>query len=443
MLDIRLFRPPLGIAVLEQLDGLTYWEQAMLRSTGDAAVETPRGDTGETARGWARRMGRLGTESAFEVLARARALEAEGRSMVHLEIGEPDFATPAHIIDAALAAIAEGYTHYTPAGGIPAVREGIAAHYADRLGVDVSAGEVILTPGSKNILMFTAMAVVEEGDEVIVPDPAYPIYESIVRFIGGVPVPLPLREENGFCVDPDELRALVSPRTRMIVVNSPHNPTGGVIPEDVLAEVGRTAQEHDLLVLSDEIYSQIAYEAPVPSMLSIPGMKERTVLLDGLSKTYAMCGWRLGIGVAPSALIAQMEKLMINSSSCAAAFTQVAALEALRSPASPPAVREMVEQYRARRDLVVEGLNQIPGVSCRAPGGAFYAFANITGTGFDERELADRLLTEAGVAVLPGTAFGAMGRGYVRLSFAQAPEQLEEGVRRMGAFITGAARVPA
>jgi aspartate/methionine/tyrosine aminotransferase len=356
-------------------------------------------------------MQRLGTEGAFEVLARARRLEAEGRSVVHLEIGEPDFATPPHIIAAAEAAIEDGYTHYTPAGGLPEVREGVAAHYSRRTGTEVLPGEVILTPGSKNILLFALLALVEEGEEVILPDPGYPIYASLVSFIGARPVSLPLTEDTGFRFDPQVLRGLVTDKTRMIILNSPHHPTGGTLTADDLKAVAELAVEHDLWVLADEIYSQICYDGGVPSITGIPGMRERTILLDGLSKSYAMCGWRLGIGVAPAELIKKMETLMINSSSCATAFIQVATLTALESPESARSVQTMVDEYRRRRDALVDGLNALPGVRCHRPGGAFYVFPNITGTGYEEHELADRLLGEAGRAGVAGTPLGARGQG--------------------------------
>ena len=384
---------------------------------------------------WAARMQRLGTESAFETLARARRLEMTGRSVVHFEIGEPDFATPPHIIAAAEAAIEEGYTHYTPAGGIPEVRAGVAEHYSRRFQTEVSAEEVILTPGSKNVLLFAILATLEEGDEVIFPDPGYPIYRSLVEFVGARAVGLPLREETGFRFDSDELESLVSDRTRMVILNSPHNPTGGTLTEEDLTAVARLAVERDLWVLSDEIYSQIVYEGDAPSIATFPGMRERTVVLDGLSKAYAMCGWRLGIGIAPAEMIRMMETLMINSSSCATAFIQVATLTALDAPESATAVARMVSEYRRRRDLVVEGLNAIDGIRCQRPGGAFYVFPNITATGLSERELADRLLAEAGVAVLPGTGFGPAGSGFIRLSYAQSIPTLEEGLLRIRSYL--------
>ncbi|MDP9326122.1 MAG: pyridoxal phosphate-dependent aminotransferase [Candidatus Dormibacteraeota bacterium] len=382
-------------------------------------------------------MNQLGTESAFEVLARANRLEAEGRSILHLEIGEPDFATPPHIVAAAEAAIEDGYTHYTPSGGIPEVRKVVAEHYSRRMGQDVGADQVIMTPGSKNILMFAIMALINEGDEVILPDPGYPIYSSLVSFFGGVPVSLPLRQESEFRFDPDELASLVTERTRMVILNSPQNPTGGVLHEDDLKAVAQLAVERDLWVVSDEIYSQIAYEGPVPSITSLPGMLERTVIMDGLSKAYAMCGWRLGIGVAPAELIHGMETLMINSSSCATAFIQVATMTALEAPESEASVNRMLDEYRSRRDAVVDALNDIPGVHCHRPGGAFYVFPNITGTGLGERELADGLLGEAGVATLAGTAFGAMGKGFLRLSYAKDIPYLLEGVERIKEYVAG------
>ncbi|MFY9614782.1 MAG: pyridoxal phosphate-dependent aminotransferase [Candidatus Dormiibacterota bacterium] len=386
---------------------------------------------------WADRMAQLGTESAFEVLARANRLEAEGRSILHLEIGEPDFATPPHIVAAAEAAIEDGYTHYTPSGGIPEVRKVVAEHYSRRLGQEVAADQVIMTPGSKNILMFAIMALINEGDEVILPDPGYPIYSSLVSFFGGVPVSLPLREESDFRFEADELAALVTERTRMVILNSPQNPTGGILHEDDLKAVAELAVERDLWVVSDEIYSQIAYDGPVPSITSLPGMLERTVIMDGLSKAYAMCGWRLGIGVAPAELIRAMETLMINSSSCATAFIQVATMTALEAPESDASVNRMLDEYRSRRDAVVDALNGIPGIHCHRPGGAFYVFPNVTGTGLGERELADGLLGEAGVATLAGTAFGAMGKGFLRLSYAKDIPYLLEGVERIKEYVAG------
>jgi aspartate aminotransferase len=381
---------------------------------------------------FAERMDRLGTEGAFEVLARARRLEAAGRHIVHLEIGEPDFSTPDNITEAAMSAIGEGHTHYTPAGGIIEVRESVARFVGRRLGVECDPTEVVLVPGSKNILLFVLLACVEPGEEVIYPDPGYPVYASLVNFIGAAPVPVQLREERGFRMDLDELAALITPRTRLLILNSPQNPTGGVLTREDVEAVARLAIDHDLLVLSDEIYSQIVYGPEHVSVLSQPGMKERTVLMDGLSKAYAMCGWRLGYGVAPRELAATMETLMINSSSCAAAFTQMAAIEAFESPESEAAVERMVNEFRSRRDLVVAGLNAMPGVRCQVPQGAFYAFPNIEGTGIDAPALADDLLERAGVALLPGTAFGPAGSGFLRLAYTQSADDLRLGLERMG-----------
>jgi aspartate/methionine/tyrosine aminotransferase len=384
---------------------------------------------------FAERVGRLGTESAFEVLARARALEADGNHIVHLEIGEPDFATPDNVIEAAVSAMHHGYTHYTPAGGIAEVRAAVAGFVARRLEVEVEPREVVLVPGSKNVLHFTLLACVEPGDEVIVPDPGYPIYASLVEFTGAVPVRITLREDRDFRMDLEELASLVTPRTRLLIVNSPQNPTGGVLTAEDVDFIANLAQEHDLLVLSDEIYSQIIYGGVHHSLLSRPGMKERTVLMDGLSKTYAMCGWRLGYAVAPPELSRLMETLMINTSSCAAAFTQMAVIEALESAESAMAVERMVGEFRSRRDLVVDSLNAMPGVRCARPEGAFYAFPNIAATGFDERELARRLLDEAGVAVLAGSTFGPAGRGFIRVAYTQGEADLKLGMERIADFL--------
>src|SRR5712664_1340216 len=348
-------------------------------------------------------MSRLGTEGAFEVLARARRLEAEGKKVVHLEIGEPDFATPDNIIEAGISAMQNGYTHYTPASGILEAREAVAGFVSRTLKTEVDPGEVVLVPGSKNVLLFTLLACIEPGDEVVLPDPGYPAYASQVSFIGGVPKPVTLREESGFRMDLDELASLITPKTRMLIVNTPQNPTGGVLTEEDIKFVCDLAHKHDLLVVSDEIYSQLVYGFHHVSPLSHEGMRERTVLMDGLSKSYAMTGWRLGYAVAPRALAAKLDTLMINSSSCAAAFTQIAAIEALGSPESEHAVRRMVKVFEHRRDLVVNGLNEIPGVRCVLPQGAFYAFPDNEGTGVDEHDLSDWLLSEGGVAVLPGT----------------------------------------
>ena len=388
-----------------------------------------------TAIRFAERMSRLGTEGAFEVLARARRLEAQGKKIVHLEIGEPDFATPDNIIEAGISAMQHGYTHYTPASGIFEAREAVAGFVNRTLKTDVDPSEVVLVPGSKNVLLFTLLACIEPGDEVILPDPGYPAYASQVNFIGGVPKPVKLREETGFRMDLDELESLVTPKTKMLIVNTPQNPTGGVLTADDVKFVCDLAHKHDLLVVSDEIYSQLVYGFHHVSPLSHPGMRERTVLMDGLSKSYAMTGWRLGYAVAPKALAAKLDTLMINTSSCAAGFTQMAAIEALSAPESEHAVARMVKVFEHRRNLVVDAINTIPGMRCARPQGAFYAFPNIVGTGFDEHELADRLLGEAGVAVLPGTAFGDAGKGFIRLAYTQSEDELKLGLGRIEAFI--------
>ncbi len=384
---------------------------------------------------FAERMTRLGTEGAFEVLARARKLEAEGKKIVHLEIGEPDFSTPDNIIEAGISALQNGYTHYTPAGGIKEVREAVANFVSRMLKCEVDASEVVLVPGSKNVLLFTLLATIEPGDEVIMPDPGYPAYHSQVNFIGAVPRLVTLREETGFRMDLDELRSLLSPKTRMIILNTPQNPTGGVLTEEDIKTVCEIALEHDLMVVSDEIYSQLVYGFHHVSPMSQPGMRERTVLMDGLSKSYAMTGWRLGYAVAPKDLAVKLEQLMINSSSCAAGFTQMAAIEALSMPESEHAVHHMVKVFEHRRNLVVDGLNAIPGVRCKLPQGAFYAFPNIEDTGFNERDLASRLLNEAGVAVLPGTAFGEAGKGFIRLAYTQSEDELKLGLDRIREFV--------
>jgi aspartate/methionine/tyrosine aminotransferase len=380
-------------------------------------------------------MSKLGTEGAFVVLAKARRLEAEGKKIVHLEIGEPDFATPDNIVEAGISAMQNGYTHYTPASGIMEAREAVAGFVSRTLKTEVDPTEVVLVPGSKNVLLFTLLACIEPGDEVILPDPGYPAYESQVNFIGGVPKLVTLHEESGFRMDLDQLASLVTPKTRMLIINTPQNPTGGILTEEDVKFVCELAHKHDLLVVSDEIYSQLVYGFEHVSPMSQPGMRERTVLMDGLSKSYAMTGWRLGYAVAPKALAAKLDQLMINSSSCAAGFTQMAAIEALSAPESEHAVHRMVKVFQHRRDLVVDGLNAIPGIRCAKPQGSFYAFPNIQGTGFDERELADRLLTEAGVAVLPGTAFGAAGKGYIRLAYTQSEDELKLGLRFISDFI--------
>lgn len=380
-------------------------------------------------------MSRLGTEGAFEVLARARKLEAEGKRIVHLEIGEPDFATPDNIVEAAIGAMHNGFTHYTPASGIYEAREAVAGFVSRMLKTQVDPSEVVLVPGSKNVLLFTLLACIEPGDEVILPDPGYPAYASQVNFIGAVPKLVTLREDKEFRMDLDELASLVTPKTRMLIINTPQNPTGGVLTEEDVDFVCGLAEKHNLILVSDEIYSQLVYGFQHVSPMSRPGMRERTVLMDGLSKSYAMTGWRLGYAVAPRQLAAKLDTLMINSSSCAAAFTQIAAIEALTSPESEHAVHRMVKVFESRRNLVVDSLNAIPGVRCARPQGSFYAFPNVEGTGQGERELADRLLTEAGVAVLPGTAFGDAGKGFIRIAYTQSESELKLGLDRIKEFV--------
>jgi len=379
----------------------------------------------------ARRMRELGTETAFEVLAKARKLEARGRSIVHLEIGEPDFPTPPNIVEAAERAIRDGYTHYTPAAGILPAREAVADWIRRTYEVKVHPEQVVMVPGSKNVLLFTILALIDEGDEVILPDPGYPIYSSLVRLAGGTTVTVMLRERNQFRLDLEELKAKITPRTRLIIINSPHNPTGGVLSTRDLEQLAALAMAHDLHVLTDEVYGQITYDGHHASILSVPGMVDRTIYSDGLSKAYAMCGWRLGFAVAPAPLAQRFETSMINTSSCAAAFTQVAAIEALTSSESERAVQAMVAEFKRRRDVIVDLVNALPGVTCHRPLGAFYVFPNIQGTGMDERTLADQLLMDGGVAVLPGTSFGDAGKGYLRLSYATSTDQIEEGVRRI------------
>ncbi len=375
----------------------------------------------------------LGTESAFAVLAQARALEAKGRRVVHLEIGEPDFPTPAHIVAAAEQALEQGLTRYVPSAGILPLRQSVATHLAATGRLATSPDQVVITPGGKPVMFFTLLALCQAGDEVICPDPGFPMYASITAATGAVPVPLPLREENGFRLDPDELRSLVTPRTRVLVLNSPHNPCGSVLTAEQVEQVAQIALEHDLVVLSDEIYSSLGYDGPCPSVLSIEGMPERTVLLDGWSKTFSMTGWRLGYGVFPSDLVEPVTRLLVNSVSCVPEFVQRAGIAALEGPWD--AVVEMREEYRQRRNLVVQRLNRIDGLRCVQPSGAFYAFPNITRLGRSSDALADDLLDRAGIACLPGTAFGAHGEGFLRLSYATGREELETALAALAEYV--------
>jgi len=381
----------------------------------------------------AARMDRIGTETAFEAAARARALEATGRSVIHLEIGEPDFDTPANIREAAKRALDEGATHYTPTVGIPELRAAIAADATARKGFAVTPDRVVVTPGGKPIMFFAILALIGDGDEVIYPDPGFPIYESMANCVGGKAVPCPVRQENGFRLDPSELASLVTLRTRLVILNSPANPTGGVSTRDDLEQIAAVARDRDLVVLADEIYGRILYEGEHVSIASLPGMAERTIVLDGFSKTYAMTGWRLGYGIVPEALITPFSRLIVNSVSCTNAATQWAGVEALTGPQD--SVDAMVAEFRDRRDLVVDGLNSIPGVTCLRPAGAFYAFPNIAGTGLTGAELAEKLLKEGGVSVLAGTAFGHVGGDHLRLSYANSRPNLEEAIRRMRSVI--------
>ncbi len=378
-------------------------------------------------------MARLGTETAFEVLVRARALEAQGRDIIHLEIGEPDFDTPAHIVEAAKAALDEGWTHYGPTQGLPELRQAIAAYVSRTRGIEVNENHVCVVPGGKPIIFFPMLALLEPGDEVIYPNPSFPIYESMINFVGATPVPMPLIESRGFSFDLDLFRQKLTPRTRMVILNSPANPTGGVMPaEDIRAIAGMLA-ERDVLVLSDEIYSRMSYgKAPI-SIAACPGMQDKTIILDGFSKTYAMTGWRIGYGVMPAPLVAAVNKLMVNSNSCTASFTQRAAIAALNGTQEPS--ETMIAEFRSRRDRFVAELNSIPGFRCPLPEGAFYAFPNIEGTGWASKPLADALLDQVGVACLSGTAFGAFGEGYLRFSYANSMDNLLKAAARIRDFL--------
>jgi len=383
-------------------------------------------------------MNQIGVESAFEVLVRARELERQGKHVIHLEIGEPDFPTPAHIVEAAKRALDEGYTHYGPTQGLPELRESVARYISITRDIRVAPKHVSIVPGGKPIIFFPMLALIEPGDEVIYPNPGFPIYESMIRFTGGVPVPIPLIEERGFSFDLDLLRKRLSPKTKLLVLNSPQNPTGGVIPPEDIRAIADLVRDRDLMVLSDEIYSRIYYGEAPASIASLPGMLEKTIILDGFSKTYAMTGWRMGYGVMPEWLVDAVNKLMVNSNSCTATFTQRAGIAAIDGPQQP--VDAMVAEFRRRRDAFCAGLNQVPGFRCALPGGAFYAFANITGTGVGSKELADFLLYDAGVSCLNGGAFGQFGEGYIRFSYANSYENLMLAVERIKTAV--ASRLP-
>jgi aspartate aminotransferase len=381
----------------------------------------------------AERMSRLGTESAFEVLARARALEAQGRKIIHLEIGEPDFDTPAHIVDAAAEALRSGLTHYVPAPGLPEVREAVASWLSHTGRLETTPDRVIVTPGAKPIMWYLMLATCQEGDEVIYPDPGFPMYESIARFTGATAVPLPLREENGFRPDPDELASLVTPRTRLLVLNTPHNPCGAALTREDCEAIAEIAMRSDLLVLADEVYWAIRYDEGQVSVLDVEGMADRTILLDGWSKTYAMTGWRLGFGVFPPALVEPISRLVINSVSCTSAFSQHAAMAALTGPWEP--VAQMVAEFRRRRGVIVDGLNAIEGITCVQPCGAFYVFPSVKAFGIPSERIEAHLLDRAGVAALSGTAFGRYGQGYLRFSYANSVRAIRDAMEAVAAVL--------
>jgi aspartate aminotransferase len=378
-------------------------------------------------------MSRLGTETAFDVLVRARNLEAQGRHVVHLEIGEPDFDTPLHVREAAKQALDEGWTHYGPPQGFPELRQAIADHISATRGIPSHADQICVTPGGKPILFFSMMALVEPGDEVIFPNPGFPIYESMIHYLGAVPIPVPLMESRGFSFNLDLFKERLTNRTKLIILNSPQNPTGGVIPEEDLAAIASLIRERDVMVLSDEIYSQMSYGAPPVSITKFPGIAEKAILLDGFSKAYAMTGWRVGYGMMPVWIAQAVSRLMVNSNSCTASFSQRAAIAALRGPQD--FVKQMMAEFRCRRDAFVAGLNQIPGFRCALPEGAFYAFPNIDGTGWKSKELSEALLDHAGVACLSGPSFGSCGEGYLRFSYANSMANLAEAVDRIRRFL--------
>lgn len=375
-------------------------------------------------------MRELGTETAFEVLARAKDMEAAGRSIIHLEIGEPDMDTPEHIKEAAIRALRDGYTHYTPAAGIREAREAIAEYVARSRGIPVGPEHVVITPGAKPVIFFTMLALVDPGDEVIYPDPGFPIYASVARFVGARPVPWVLREDRAFRPDPEDLWRLLTPRTRLVILNSPHNPTASLLSRGDLEAIAACLEGRPVTVVSDEIYGRILYEGTFASIASVPGMQDRTVIVDGFSKTYAMTGWRIGYGVMPPDLAEKITRLMVNSNSCTAAFTQIAAIAALRGPQD--CVDRMVDEFRKRRDVMVEGLRRLPRVRCVRPEGAFYAFPNVQAIDPEGDRLQEFLLRDAGVAALSGTSFGPRGRGYLRLSYATSVEAIQEALDRIG-----------
>jgi aspartate aminotransferase len=374
-------------------------------------------------------LSRLGTETAFEVLARAKALEAQGRDMIHLQIGEPDFDTPPHIVEAAVKALRDGFTHYCPAPGIPELREAAASYLSRTRGLSIDPGRVLVTPGAKPFLFFGVLATCNPGDEVIYPNPGFPIYESVIRWAGATPVPLPLTEESGFAFAADDLAERLTPRTKLVILNSPANPTGGVVPREVNGEVAKLLADHRCYILTDEVYSEMVYDGEHDSIASHGDLLDRTILLDGFSKTFAMTGWRLGYAAVPKELVEPLTRLFINCHSCTPPASQLAGVAALNGPMDD--VRAMIEEFRSRRALVVTGLNDLPGVSCVEPKGAFYAFPNISETGLKARDLQNQLLEEAGVAMLAGTAFGEYGEGYMRVSYANSPENITTALAKM------------
>jgi aspartate aminotransferase len=377
----------------------------------------------------AERMSRLGTETAFEVLNKARALERQGKEIIHLEIGEPDFDTPKNIVEAGVDGLRKGWTHYGPSAGLPDLRQSVADYVSRTRGVDVASDEVVVVPGGKPIIFFSILSLIDAGDEVIYPNPGFPIYESMINYVGGHAVPIRLREERDFGVDVQELASLITDQTKLIILNSPQNPTGGVLSRRDIHDIAEAIGDRNILVLSDEIYSRLIFEGEHYSIMSIPGFKDRTILLDGFSKTYAMTGWRMGYGVMRADLAVHITRLMTNSNSCTATFTQVAGIEALRGDQS--SVDRMRDEFQRRRDVFVVGLNRIKGFSCRMPKGAFYVFPNVTKTGWKSKKLADALLEEAGVACLSGTAFGDFGEGYLRFSVANSQENLQKALTRI------------
>ena len=382
----------------------------------------------------ANRMSLLGTETAFEVMAKVKDLESQGRDIIYLQIGEPDFPTPIHIVDGAIDALRNGHTHYSAPSGIMPLKEAIVQEVSSRRGVSPDTEQIVITPGAKPIIFFVILACIEAGDEVIYPNPGFPIYESMINFAGGKAVPLPLREENEFSFDKDEFVSLISERTRMIIINSPHNPTGGILSKDDIELIAKVAKEKNILVLSDEVYKNIIYGAEHESIYSLDGMKDNAVLLDGFSKTYAMTGWRLGYGVMPKDLANRVERLMINSNSCTATFSQYAAIEALKGPTTE--ADAMVETFQKRRDFIVDGLNNIPGISCVKPKGAFYVFPNVSKIKMSSDDLENYLLHESGVAVLSGSAFGKYGDGYLRLSYANSIENIDLALKRIAGAVS-------